>query len=469
MSLDALAATVRSFAPSALLIDETIFNNPAWHYEPYPAYTDVRYALLHTTLELRQLAAQLHGERQHAGAPLTIAQYTLAQHHAAFRDFEALLIGLDGDQYAAEPAQGEWAASKVLAHVHSVERNFYAAILNTLRNPAPAFLSDEEVADLTDEPVEIVPAPSLAEGWAGYARLHARILADLAPLTATQLAMPSPYWEPAPWPTIGFRLHRFESHLREHANQLEKSYAMFGRQRSEGQMLIRQMLAALAEVEGLHIGALALPGEAVTAATERIAQRFADLPVRIDAIRAMVDAVQALDRERITALLAVEPALAGSTLPNGQSAILHAKYNGRDDIVQALLASGLRLNLAEAAAVGETARVRRIVEAWPAAVNHYSSDGFTPLQLASFFGYPDIVRVLLDAGADVLAMAHNSMRIQPIHAAVASRNAASVRMLIDAGADVNARQQDDYTPLAAARQNGDSEIETMLVEAGAIA
>ncbi|MCB9114731.1 MAG: DinB family protein [Caldilineaceae bacterium] len=171
---------------------------------------------------------------QQAGAPLTPAQYALAQHHAAFRDFEALLLAFDAEHFSAEPAQGEWSAAVILAHVRQVERNFYAAILNTIRNPAPGFLSDEEVATLTGEPADIVPATELAAGWAAFARLHARLQAELAALTDAQLTMPSPYWEPEPWPTIGFRLHRFESHLREHTNQLEKSLAMLGIKRNEG-------------------------------------------------------------------------------------------------------------------------------------------------------------------------------------------------------------------------------------------
>lgn len=467
MSLGSLVSTVRGFAPAALQIDESVLNNPAWHYEPYPAYTDVRYALLHTTLELRQLAVQLHAARQQAGTPLTPAQYALAQHHAAFRDFEALLLAFDAEHFTAAPAQGEWPASVILAHVHQVERNFFAAILNTIRSPAPGFLSDEEVAELTGEPVQILPAAEQAEGWARFAQLHAHVLSELAGLSDAHLALPSPYWEPEPWPTIGFRLHRFESHLREHTNQLEKSLAMLGIKRSEGQMLVRQMMAALAEVEGLHIGVEDLASVAVAAAAAQIATRFDALPQRLEAITAMIDAVTTLDHERIAALVATEPALAATALPDGRSAILFAKYNGRADIVRILLASGLRLNLAEAAAVGETDRVRRILEAWPDAANHYSSDGFTPLQLACFFGYPDSARLLIDAGADVLAVAHNAMQIQPIHAAVAARNADIVRMLIAAGADVNARQQDDFTPLAAARQNQDQVIEEMLVAAGA--
>ena len=468
MSLELLVASVRGFAPTALQIDETTLNNPAWHFEPYPAYSDVRYALLHTTLELRQLAAHLAAARQQAGLAVTLAQHALAQHHAAFRDFEALLIAFDGGHFTAEPAQGEWSAAVVLAHVHKVERNFYAAILNTIRNPAPGFLSDEEVAGLAGEPVDIAPAADLAGGWAGFARLHARLQAELAALTDAQLAMPSPYWEPEPWPTIAFRLHRFESHLREHTNQLEKNLALLDVKRSEAHMLVRQMMAALAEVEGLHIGAAHLAGDRVDAAAERIATRFAALPPRLEAIHAMTDAVAALDHDRIAALVAAEPALAGTALQDGRSAILFARYNGRTDIVQTLLASGLRLTLAEAAAVGESERVRRILAAWPEAANHYSADGFTPLQLACFFGDTESARLLIDAGADVLAVARNSMQIQPIHAAVAGRDAEIVRMLIAAGADVNARQQDDFTPLDAARQNGDRTIEEMLVAAGAV-
>ncbi len=50
---------------------------------------------------------------------------------------------------------------------------------------------------------------------------------------------------------------------------------------------------------------------------------------------------------------------------------------------------------------------------------------------------------------------------------MAGRNAEVVKLLIDAGADVNARQEGGFTPLMAAVQNGDAEIEALLRTAGA--
>jgi hypothetical protein len=466
MSTQALAATVRRFAAATLDLDEAILNNPAWRYDRLPAYEDVRYAFLHTTLELRQLAVQLRLTRQQASPP-SAAQLILAQHHAAFCDFEALLLGLDTTAYFAAPAPQEWPINVIVVHVHEVERFFLAAIVNALRHDTPQPLTRAEMAELVGEPVELdLHAPPVVE-WSGFARVHELVQTHLAALTGEQLARRSPAWEPEPWPVVEFRLLRFEAHLREHANQLEKTLGWLDRRPNEAKLLLRQLYAALAEVEGICIGAPGLGEPAIAAQTALIEARLASLLHAVTQIREMTTAVQSLDAARIAALLAAEPGLARTRLPDGQSALLFVKYNGRGDIVEQLLASGLRLTLHEAAAVGEGERVRKLVAAWPQEIDEFGRDGFTPLQLACFFGHPACVRILLDAGADVAAVARNAMRIQPIHAAVAGRNAEIVRMLIDGGADVNAHQQDEFTPLMAARQNQDAAIEALLLAAGA--
>ena len=99
--------------------------------------------------------------------------------------------------------------------------------------------------------------------------------------------------------------------------------------------------------------------------------------------------------------------------------------------------------------------------------NAWSSDGFAPLHLASFFSRGDAVRLLLDRGADVGAVARNDMKVQPLHSAVAAQSTEIVAALLVAGADPNARQQDDFTPYMAAAQIDDPGLMRLLQDHGA--
>lgn len=461
----ALCAAVRRFAGVVENLSVTVLDNPAWSYG---SYAGVRYALLHTTLELEQLAARLHELCRVEQRGQTLAQVTLAQHQAAFRDFEALLIGIDAEIYRKEPALREWSLATIVWHVHEVERFFYSAILNALHNPAPQALDDEQMAEVAGEALLIDQTGSVAEMWADFERLHGKVQRDLQTVNAEQLGLRSPAWEDEPWPTVEFRLHRFASHLREHANQVEKTLRWLNLPLSEAHLLLRQLYGGLAAVEGALIGASALGADLVAAQVEIIDQRAADLAAALQRIDSMAAAVRAGDLAVIEALLQAHPELAYCTLDDGLPVLLYAQYHGRQEIVAVLLASGMRLYPAEAAAVGDLARVQRILAAWPAAIDHRSSDGFTPLQLACFFGHDETGIYLIEQGADVNAVAGNPMQIQALHAAVAGRRPRLVQRLIAGGADVNARQQDNFTPLMAARQNQDMEIAQMLLDAGAL-
>ena len=60
------------------------------------AYNEgVRFAFFRAYEELRSLAAVLITERTTLGKPITTAQRALAQYHAAYRDLQAVLIGVD--------------------------------------------------------------------------------------------------------------------------------------------------------------------------------------------------------------------------------------------------------------------------------------------------------------------------------------------------------------------------------------
>jgi len=148
------------------------------------------------------------------------------------------------------------------------------------------------------------------------------------------------------------------------------------------------------------------------------------------------------------------------------SAILSALYNRKPDEAERL-AEGATLTIWEAAALGRDARVAELLREDPAAANAWAADGFMPLGLAAFFNRGAAVRALLDAGADVHATARNTMKVQPLHAAVAARSQEIVQLLLDRGADPNARQQLGYTALMGAAGAGRDDMVTLLLARGA--
>ena len=148
---------------------------------------------------------------------------------------------------------------------------------------------------------------------------------------------------------------------------------------------------------------------------------------------------------------------------DGISAVLLARYYGRDDMVEALTPAPEELDVFEAAALGQVERVRELVEAEPELASAWSPDGYTPLHLAAFFGHPGIVELLLRHDVDVEAVARNEMGVRPLHSAVAGPRAAEIaRLLLDAGADPSAPAEGGHTALDSARQNGDAELEALL-------
>ncbi|WP_221089447.1 ankyrin repeat domain-containing protein [Deinococcus aquaedulcis] len=178
-------------------------------------------------------------------------------------------------------------------------------------------------------------------------------------------------------------------------------------------------------------------------------------------------AIKTQDAELLRRLVRADPGLLTVPSPMGVSPVLFATYYGRHEMARVLIEEGAPLNLFEAAAVGDGAAVRAALDADPAQVHAFSPDGFSPLGLAAFFGRAEVAEDLLSRGADVNAPSQNAMRVHPLHSAVAGRHAALARALVMAGADVNAAQQDDFTPLMAAAQNGDAELVAFLRGCGA--
>jgi ankyrin repeat protein len=181
----------------------------------------------------------------------------------------------------------------------------------------------------------------------------------------------------------------------------------------------------------------------------------------------LMDAVAAGDVDRVTALLTEDPALASARGDDGVSALLLARYRFDRPVMDALMAADPDIDVFEAAAYGRLDRLRERIDDDPGAVAAFSTDGFTALHLASFFGKTEAARLLVDAGARVDTYTTNDFANQPLHAAAAGRHLEICRILLAAGADVNATQHGGFTPLHEAAQHGDVEMVELFLSAGA--
>jgi uncharacterized protein len=148
------------------------------------------------------------------------------------------------------------------------------------------------------------------------------------------------------------------------------------------------------------------------------------------------------------------------------SEIMTALYGG-DRARAEELAAGAELDIDEASSLGRAERVRELLQSDPTLATRRTSDGFTPLHYAAFFGTAEVAALLLEQGAEPGAVAENEMRVQPLHSAAAVSANETARLLLDAGADPNARQEGGFRPIDAAVQSGNDELYALLVERGA--
>ena len=240
----------------------------------------VRVALVRTYDELCELAGRTAAERSAQGHAISPAQLILAQYHAAYRDLQAALLGLPDSVEDQAPAEGEWSLRRVVAHIVGAEIGFYVVVRYALDQHRSG---DDRLAKIPDEAWEPIlghdldsvdallagPLPGIRDY---HAALHQRVLHDFAAITDPELAASSLYWEGYEL-DLRFRLHRFDSHLRQHTVQVDKTLHALGHGPTEARRILRLIYGALAEAEGAIIGAWDLAGETWFETVDAIAAR----------------------------------------------------------------------------------------------------------------------------------------------------------------------------------------------------
>jgi hypothetical protein len=253
-----LENAVERFARLTIHLSDPDLERP-WTWGDYDE--GLRFAFFRTFESLRDLAVTLADERRKTGLLQTQAQQILAQYQTAFNDMEAVLLGVTDEQALQLPAEGEWPIRTVLCHFVKAEGTFFAISYYALeraraQDGRPLAISDADWdAFWTGDPYEAIMASgSFTDILAYYRGLHQRVLEAFAGISEAELTEPVVFWESQPMP-VRFRLHRFESHLRQHTIQLDKALVALGLASGEARRLVRMVYAGLAEVQGQLIGA----------------------------------------------------------------------------------------------------------------------------------------------------------------------------------------------------------------------
>jgi hypothetical protein len=255
-----LELVIKDLAASAAHMSPADLELP-WKWGSYDS-EGVRFAFFRINEELRTLAVRLRQARLDAGRPVTQAQSILGNYHAAYYDLNAALLGLDEAGFVTPPAEGEWPVRRTLAHILKADMGFYVVVSYTLARQRSGDSRPQQIPDEAWEPMlglndeqETALFESPAQNLLTYfASFHRRVLDEFTTIADAELELDSFYWEDEPYP-LRFRLHRFESHLRQHTIQIDKTLAALGLWPGEPLRLMRMIYASLADAEAARLGA----------------------------------------------------------------------------------------------------------------------------------------------------------------------------------------------------------------------
>ncbi len=121
----------------------------------------------------------------------------------------------------------------------------------------------------------------------------------------------------------------------------------------------------------------------------------------------------------------------------------------------------------KAAKKGDVAAVKQLLKADKDLTNAKDTDDSTPLHCAAWKGHVEVVKALLDAGADINAKSQNDhYGDTPLHAASHGNQKEVVKVLIERGANLNSKNTIGRTPLGETEWHNATAAAKLLREAG---
>lgn len=165
-------------------------------------------------------------------------------------------------------------------------------------------------------------------------------------------------------------------------------------------------------------------------------------------VMAILKAARVGDVARVKELLEQDPRLAVARDPLGNTALILAVNFGHNEVAELLLAAGVTPDIYEAASIGRTELVAKLLNEDASLIDSYSPEGFTALGLAAHFGHVETLELLIARGGDVNAVSKHAMKVTPIHSALFGRRLEAAKVLLAAGADLSIKRGGSGWPRA---------------------